>query len=135
MHRAPEMFALVEGIEAYPRFLPWCGSTRIVERREELVIASIEIAYGGVRQSFTTENRHAAPHEIVITLRDGPFRALDGAWRFRPLGDDACKVEFELHYEFASRTLERLVGPVFTHIANSFIDAFVRRAEQLYGET
>lgn len=134
MHRAQEMFALVEGVEHYPRFLPWCGGARILERNEAGLIASVEIAYRGVRQSFTTENRHRAPQEILITLKDGPFRALDGAWRFTALGDAACKVEFELHYEFSSRALEKIVGPVFHHIAHSFIDAFVRRAEELYGE-
>ncbi|KAB2837417.1 MAG: type II toxin-antitoxin system RatA family toxin [Burkholderiales bacterium] len=133
MHRAQEMFALVEGVESYPQFLPWCGRTQVLQRHETSMIASIEIAYHGVRQSFTTENRHTPPGEIVITLRDGPFRALDGAWRFTPLGEAACKVEFELHYEFSSRTLEKVVGPVFHHIAHSFIDAFVRRAEQIYG--
>ncbi len=134
MYRAQQMFALVEGVEHYPRFLPWCGATRVIERREDGVIASVDIAYHGVRQTFTTENRHAPPREIVITLKDGPFRALDGAWRFTALGETACKVEFELHYEFSSRTLEKIVGPVFNHIAHSFIDAFVRRAEELYGE-
>ncbi|MBI3148608.1 MAG: type II toxin-antitoxin system RatA family toxin [Betaproteobacteria bacterium] len=133
MHRPHEMFALVEGIERYPQFLPWCGATRVLERRDTLVIASIEIAYHGVRQTFTTENLHAEPREIIITLKDGPFRALEGAWRFTALGEAACKVEFELHYEFSSRTLEKIVGPVFHHIAHSFIDAFVRRAEDLYG--
>lgn len=135
MYRAQQMFALVEGVEHYPRFLPWCGATRVIERREDGVIASVDIAYHGVRQTFTTENRHAPPREIVITLKDGPFRALDGAWRFTALGETACKVEFELHYEFSSRTLEKIVGPVFNHIAHSFIDAFVRRAEELYGES
>ena len=133
MHRAHEMFALVEGVESYPQFLPWCGRTRVLYREDVRMTASIEIAYHGVRQTFTTENRHHPPSEILITLKDGPFRALDGAWRFTPLGEAACKVEFELHYEFSSRALEKVFGPVFHHIAHNFIDAFVRRAEQVYG--
>jgi ribosome-associated toxin RatA of RatAB toxin-antitoxin module len=85
-----------------------------------------------VRAHFTTDNVNRAGESIVITLRDGPFRHLHGEWRFSPLASDACKIELALAYEFATQVLERALGPVFSHIANTFIDAFVRRAEALY---
>jgi ribosome-associated toxin RatA of RatAB toxin-antitoxin module len=132
-YRAEQMFDLVDGVEAYPKFLPWCASAAILERAEQETLARLEINYHGVRSHFTTANRHARPERIVIELRDGPFRHLDGIWLFRALGTSGSKVELEMHYEFATSALERLIGPVFSHIAHSFIDAFVRRAEHLYG--
>ena len=126
---ADAMFDLVEGIEAYPQFLPWCGGARILETHEGGRTARIDIDYHGVRAHFTTDNENRRPESIVVTLKDGPFRHLHGEWRFVALAPDACKIEFELAYEFATPVLERIVGPVFNHIANSFIDAFVRRAE------
>jgi ribosome-associated toxin RatA of RatAB toxin-antitoxin module len=131
-YRAEQMFDLVEGVEAYPKFLPWCSAAAILERVEQETLARLDINYHGVRAHFTTANRHARPERIVIELRDGPFRHLDGIWLFRPLGTAGSKVELEMRYEFATSALERLIGPVFSHIAHSFIDAFVRRAEQLY---
>jgi ribosome-associated toxin RatA of RatAB toxin-antitoxin module len=132
-YRAEQMFDLVEGVEAYPKFLPWCAAAAILERSAEEALARLDINYHGVRAHFTTANRHARPERIVIELRDGPFRHLDGTWLFRQLGASGSKVELEMHYEFATGALERLIGPVFSHIAHTFIDAFVRRAEQLYG--
>jgi len=132
-YSAEQMFELVEGIEDYPRFLPWCGGTTILERTPAQTLARLDINYHGVRAHFTTANRNERPERIVIELRDGPFRHLDGTWRFRALGATGSKVELELHYEFATPVLERLIGPVFSHIAHTFIDAFVRRAESVYG--
>ena len=102
-------------------------------RDETRTRASIKISYRGVKQGFTTENTKQAPAGIVMHLIEGPFRKLDGEWRFTALGERGCKVEFRLHYEFSSRLLARVLGPVFDLIANSFIEAFVKRAEQLYG--
>jgi ribosome-associated toxin RatA of RatAB toxin-antitoxin module len=132
-YHAEQMFDLVEGVEAYPKFLPWCAAAAIVGRSTQETLARLDINYHGVRAHFTTANRHARPERIAIELRDGPFRRLDGIWLFRQLGATGSKVELEMHYEFATGALERLIGPVFSHIAHSFIDAFVRRAEQLYG--
>jgi ribosome-associated toxin RatA of RatAB toxin-antitoxin module len=131
-YSAEQMFELVEGIEAYPQFLPWCGGATILERTPAETLARLDIHYRGVRAHFTTANRNERPERIVIELRDGPFRHLDGTWRFRALGASGSKVEIELHYEFATPVLERLIGPVFSHIAHTFIDAFVRRAEDVY---
>jgi ribosome-associated toxin RatA of RatAB toxin-antitoxin module len=126
------MFELVDRVELYPQFLPWCASARALESSESGKTARIDIDYHGVRAHFTTDNVNRAGESIVVTLRDGPFRHLHGEWRFRRLADDACKVEFELAYEFATHILERVVGGVFGHIANTFVDAFVRRAEALH---
>ena len=131
-YSAPRMFELVERIEEYPQFLPWCGGAKILERTPVETLARIDINYHGVRAHFTTANRNQPYEKIVIELRDGPFRRLDGTWRFRSLPPDGCKVELELHYEFATPVLALLIGPVFSHIAHTFIDAFVRRAETVY---
>jgi ribosome-associated toxin RatA of RatAB toxin-antitoxin module len=131
-HSAQQMFDLVDRVEDYPEFLPWCGGTTVLERTRGELVSRIEINFHGVRAHFTTTNRNEPPERIVIALRDGPFRELDGTWNFRPLAPAACKVEFHLAYEFAAPVLEGLIGPVFSHIATTFIDAFVKRADALY---
>lgn len=131
---AETMFSLVDDVASYPEFLPWCGGAEILSRDGQTVHAALLISYKGLKQRFSTRNRVEAPSLIEITLVEGPFRHLDGRWSFTPLGTGACKVEFALHYEFSNRLLEKLVGPVFSYIANSFVDAFVKRAGSLYGE-
>jgi ribosome-associated toxin RatA of RatAB toxin-antitoxin module len=132
-YSADRMHALVNDVERYPEFLPWCGGAHIEARDDRMIRASVQIDYHGIKQSFKTENRSSPPHLIEIRLVSGPFRQLDGVWRFTTLAPEACKIEFRLHYEFSSRILEKLVGPVFKHIATTFVDAFLRRAQQLYG--
>ena len=125
------MFELVDSIERYAEFLPWCEGAHTLETRENGKTARIDINYHGVRAHFTTDNANRPPEAIVITLKDGPFKHLHGEWRFRALAADASKVEFELQWEFSTGLMETVVGPVFNHIASTFIDAFVRRAETL----
>ena len=132
-YAASQMFELVDRVELYPQFLPWCGGTRVIAQEENRKTARIDIDYHGVRTHFTTDNLNAPPTSIVVTLKDGPFRRLHGEWRFQALGEHGCKVEFDLAYEFATGLLDRVIGPVFSHIANTFIDAFVKRAERVYG--
>ena len=132
-YAATEMYELVDRVELYPAFLPWCGGSRVLAERADGKTARIDIDYHGVRAHFTTDNVNDPPSSIVITLKDGPFRRLHGEWRFRALNANACKVEFNLAYEFATALLDVAIGPVFSHIANTFIDAFVRRAETVYG--
>jgi ribosome-associated toxin RatA of RatAB toxin-antitoxin module len=129
-----QMFRLVDGVEEYPSFLPWCGGTELHHRDDDITEATIHIRYMQVKQQFSTRNTKQFPEAMQLKLKDGPFRALDGEWRFKPLGDAACKVEFTLRYEFSSTLLAKLLGPVFGHIADTFVDAFVRRAEAIYGE-
>lgn len=128
-----QMFSLVDAVEKYPDFLPWCGGATVVHRDSNVTRATLLINYRGIRQSFTTENRKRAPSEMQIRLIDGPFRALDGNWRFLDLAGRGCKVELTLRYQFAGRLLERLIGPVFHHVASTLVEAFVRRAGQVYG--
>jgi ribosome-associated toxin RatA of RatAB toxin-antitoxin module len=129
---AEQMFELVERVEDYPQFLPWCSGATILERTPEETLACLDLDYRGVRAQFTTANRGERPERIVIALRSGPFRHLDGTWHFTALGGGS-KVELALRYEFATAVLERLIGPVFGRIAHTFVDAFVRRAEEVYG--
>lgn len=132
-HSAQQMFSLVDNIEAYPSFLPWCGGASAVSVDEKNVVhATVMIDFHHVKKSFTTENRREAPFLIEMKLVDGPFDILDGCWRFIPFGEEACKIDFRLHYEFSNKLLETLVGPIFNLIANSFVDAFIKRAEKVY---
>jgi len=132
-HTPEQMFGLVDDVERYPEFLPWCGGASVSARDAGRTRATIHINYRGIKQSFTTENTKRPPAEMAIRLVEGPFRELNGLWRFNALGERACKIEFSLRYEFSSRLLARLLGPVFEFIANSFVEAFVKRAERLYG--
>lgn len=132
-HSAQQMFELVDRVEDYPQFLPWCGGTNVSMRTEDRLVASIDINYMHIRQQFSTENSNEHPTLIRIRLVDGPFRLLEGEWRFRALGDAACKIEFMLHYEFSSKILDTVLGPVFGFIANSFVEAFIERADRVYG--
>jgi len=133
-----EMYTLVTGIEAYPQFLPWCDRAEVLASDGEGVTARLSLAYMGVRHAFTTRNQHVADRSVTVDLVDGPFSVLAGSWLFQPLGrpgseEQACKIEFDLRYTFASAALERVVSPVFDRVANTFVDAFVRRAEDVYG--
>ena len=130
---AAQMFELVDRVEDYPKFLPWCGGSELIERTESRTSARLHINYHGLKAHFATENPKESPRWMDIKLREGPFRHLDGGWKFTPLGDAACKVEFRLHYEFSSKVLEKALGPVFHHIANTFVESFVKRAQQIYG--
>jgi len=131
--RTPQqMFALVDHVEDYPKFLPWCGGTELIARTDAHTTARIHVNYHGIKLHFATENAKQAPHCMNIEFREGPFRRLDGGWRFTALGDAGCKVEFRLHYEFSSKLLEKVLGPVFGHIVNTFVDAFVKRAHHVY---
>lgn len=133
-----EMYDLVTGVGDYPRFLPWCDSAQVVEQHDDGVTARMGLAYMGVRHLFTTRNRNQPVECVTIQLVDGPFSLLDGTWLFKPLGRpggeaQACKIEFDMRYAFSSRALETAVSPVFDRVANTLVDCFVRRAEEVYG--
>jgi ribosome-associated toxin RatA of RatAB toxin-antitoxin module len=131
-HSAAEMYALVEDIEAYPQFLPWCAAAEVHERKPGSTRATLTVGVGGLRHSFTTRNENRPGEAIDMHLVEGPFRRFAGEWRFAPLSPRACRIEFSLQYEFSSRTLGRLLSPLFDGIADSMVDAFVRRAAQVY---
>jgi ribosome-associated toxin RatA of RatAB toxin-antitoxin module len=129
-----EMFALVDGIERYPEFLPWCRAARVLSRSDDEVRATLSLSKGGVEKSFTTCNRNQKNKMIEVRLEEGPFQHLQGFWRFDALGDDGCKVLLDLEFEFASRVLRMVVGPVFNQVANSLVDSFQKRAVDVYGK-
>lgn len=129
-----QMFRLVDRVEDYPKFLPWCSGATLIHRDVATTRATISISYRGIRRSFTTENVKREPVEMRIRLIEGPFSKLDGSWLFTSLAGRGCKIEFKLHYEFAGRLLDRLISPVFHHISSTLVDAFVKRAGQVYGD-
>ena len=134
-YSAEEMFDLVTDVARYPEFLPWCDRAS-VEPDETGMRAEIGIALAGLHQTFKTHNEHVPGREVNMALVDGPFSHLEGHWKFIPLGQPgqrACKVTLELQYDFKNAALATLVGPVFDRIAGSMVDAFVKRAEQVYG--
>ncbi len=132
MHSAEQMFALVDAVENYPKFLPWCGGVDLLERTETSTSATLHINYHGLKQNFTTQNIKTYPNSMEIKLKNGPFKHLDGSWRFIPLRENGCKIEFRLNYEFTNSFLEKLIAPVFNHIATTFVDGFVKRADEIY---
>lgn len=131
-----EMYELVTGVADYPKFLPWCDHAKVLEQHASGVTAEVGISFSGIRQTFTTRNEHVPGREVAMQLVKGPFSKLEGHWTFTPVGEGhqrACKVELTLHYGFSNAVLGKLVGPVFDRIAASLVDAFVKRAEQVYG--
>jgi ribosome-associated toxin RatA of RatAB toxin-antitoxin module len=141
-YSADEMFALVTDVARYPQFLPWCDQAQVLDAHPAGMKAQISIAFGGIRQSFTTRNDHIPGQQVLMKLVDGPFSSLDGQWTFTAISDPhqtmtgtaprACRVSLQLRYGFDNLALGALVGPVFDKIAASLVDAFVKRAEQVY---
>jgi ribosome-associated toxin RatA of RatAB toxin-antitoxin module len=131
-HTPKCMFELVNDVVEYPKFLPWCKKTTIIMQTPNEIEAMIEIAWSGITKSFTTRNQ-LYPHERMdIKLIDGPFKHLEGNWSFQPLGDQGCKVQLELEFELTGMIFDKLFEPVFHHIANTLVESFCRRANELY---
>ena len=129
-HSKERMFELVDQVEDYPTFLPWCGETEVLARNKDITRAKINIRFKGIKQSFTTENHKTYPDKMVINLIDGPFKKLEGEWRFIEIEEGSSRIELELHYEFKNFILEKLISPAFSVIANTFIDSFVAKANK-----
>lgn len=134
-HAPARMFDLVNDVTKYPEFLPWCRASEVLEESRDEMIARLHVAWSGVRKSFTTRNRLHHGASIDMELVDGPFRRLQGRWRFTPLGDsdDACRVELDLDFEFSSAIVSAAFGQVFRHIADTLVDSFTRRAADVHG--
>ena len=130
---AAQMYKLVADIDDYQDFLPWCGHSEVLSSENDVVVGTVMIAKGGVDKSFTTENHQVENKQIEVRLVDGPFKKLEGFWRFDALKEDACKVSLELEYEFSSKLLSVVVGPVFNQVANTMVDSFVKQARVVYG--
>lgn len=132
-YSARQMYVLVEDVESYPDFLPWCGSATLHWRDGELLEGSVEMRVAGLRRSFRTRNRMREFEAIDMELVEGPFSHLKGGWHFKTLDELGCKVSLEVEFEVKSRTTNRLLGRYFEDICNSLVDAFVRRAQDMYG--
>ena len=130
---AAQLYALVNDIEAYPSFLPWCLGAQVHERSAHSARATLTVGVAGLRQSFTTQNENRPGESIDMRLVEGPFRHFAAAWRFSALSPQACRIDFSLEYEFSSRALARVLEPLFDRIADTMVDAFARRAAQLHG--
>lgn len=129
-----QMFDLVNDIPSYPKFLPWCRSSRVLSADADMIRASIEIAHGSLSKAFTTRNRLQQGKMIEIRLETGPFRHLEGYWRFDPLGESGCRVSLDLDFEFANRIISMALGPIFNHITVTLVDSFTKRARDIYGQ-
>ena len=130
-HSAAEMYALVENIEAYPEFLPWCTAAQVHERLPGRTRATLTVGVGSLSHAFTTLNDTRPGEAIDMHLVSGPFRRFEGRWRFVALAPDACRIEFSLQYEFSSRVLGKVLSPLFDGMADSMVEAFVRRASEV----
>lgn len=131
---SPEaMFDLVNDVDSYPQFLPWCRSAAVLEQGDGWRRARIEMAKGPLHRSFTTRNELERGRRIRVRLEDGPFRKLSGDWHFDPVGDNGCQISLDLEFEFAGAFLHRVLGPVFNQIASTLVDSFCRRAREIHG--
>lgn len=130
-----EMYELVTAVKDYPKFLPWCERSDVLETHAGGMTVRLGLQYAGMHHAFTTRNEHEPDRSVLVSLVDGPFSQLDGTWRFLQLGstENACRIEFDMRYAFSNAALEALVSPVFDRVANTFVDSFVKRAEQVYG--
>ncbi|QJR14491.1 type II toxin-antitoxin system RatA family toxin [Usitatibacter palustris] len=126
---AEALFALVDDVEQYPSFLPWCSGATLIERTPTITQGRIEIDYHGLKSHVATINRKEPPEWMHLDFTEGPFERFHGHWHFTPLGADGCRVEFALDYAFDSKAIELVLGPVFGHIAETLVDRFVARAE------
>jgi len=132
-YSAAQMYNLVNDIPSYPKFLPWCSGARVLNQSATSVEASIDISHSGLHKSFTTRNNLTPNESIELKLLDGPFKSLQGLWRFQAIDENNCKVSLDLEYEFSNKILGLIVGPVFNQIANTLVDAFYDRAGIVYG--
>lgn len=132
-HTCAQMFDLVDNVLEYPQFLPWCSKAEVIKRENDELIASVYMDYLKISQYFTTHN-YNTPYELIkIHLVDGPFKKLEGAWQFKPLGEIGCKIDFTLEYEFSNALLDKIIGPVFRKISQTLVDCFIAEADKRYG--
>ena len=132
-YSAGQMYKLVDDIAAYPQFLPWCTASRILSENQEEVRATLELSKGRVSKRFSTVNHRQPDKRIEMRLLDGPFKHLQGFWRFEALGDSACKVSIDMEFEFSNQWVATIFGPIFSQVVGSLVDAFMKRAKAVYG--
>lgn len=134
-YSAGQMYALVNDVERYPEFLPWCHGARVLSETDSEMRAQLDLARGGLHKTFTTLNKLEPGRSITMTLENGPFRHLEGRWQFVDLDHEGCKVTLDMEFEFSGKLLDMMAGPVFHEISNSLVDAFIRRATDLHGKS
>ncbi|MDX1795618.1 MAG: type II toxin-antitoxin system RatA family toxin [Hydrogenovibrio sp.] len=132
-YSAESVYRLVNEVDAYPEFLPWCGGSEILDASDDEMTASVTIAKAGLHHTFTTKNKLTPPESIEMSLVDGPFSHLSGIWHFKALDEQACKISFELEFEISNSLLNLALGPVFEQIASTMVQSFCDRAKQVYG--
>ncbi|MDH5591771.1 MAG: type II toxin-antitoxin system RatA family toxin [Gammaproteobacteria bacterium] len=134
LHTPDQMFDLVNDVEAYPSFLPWCRDCKIISKSDDVITASLDLAKGGIHHVFSTRNTLIKDESIVIELIDGPFKHLEGHWQFSKIGDNqGCRVQLDMDFEFSNRLISMALGPIFTQISGSLVEAFCKRAQEIYG--
>jgi ribosome-associated toxin RatA of RatAB toxin-antitoxin module len=133
-YTAEQMYDLVNDIEAYPEFLPWCTAASVRNRTETGLTASVSLATGRIKQTFTTENTMRPGRQIDVRLISGPFSYLNGSWRFEPAGANLCRIELDMNFEFRSKLLKLTLNPVFNQFINSLVSSFVNRAGKVHGQ-
>lgn len=133
LHTAEQMFDLINDVRAYPQYLPWCAATEVISDEESELVATLKLAKAGLSYSFTTRNRLERPKRMTIELVKGPFSSLSGVWTFTPLSEEACKVHLDLSFAFTGKLTGIAMGKVFNQVATTLVDAFVTRADQIYG--
>jgi ribosome-associated toxin RatA of RatAB toxin-antitoxin module len=131
---AQQMFDLVDDIESYPKFLPWCSGSRIIRREGDIVEGEIQIAKAGFHKTFATRNRIDRGGKIFLSLLEGPFSSLEGVWDFMPLREDASKISLNLEFEISGTLANLAFGPVFNQICNTMVTSFTQRAKVVYGK-
>jgi len=135
MYSAEQMFDLIHDVSRYPEFLPWCTAAHVVSDSDDELVAGMTVAKSGINQTFTTRNKKLRPQWMTMELEDGPFKQLNGIFKFQALSDDACKISFELDFEVAGKVLSMALTPILKQAANTMVDTFVKRAEAIYGPT
>ncbi|WP_345552143.1 type II toxin-antitoxin system RatA family toxin [Microbulbifer aestuariivivens] len=135
MHSVERMFDLVNDVEKYPQFLPGCRNAEVLYRNEQTLEARLDLSRAGMRQSFVTRNRLQRPTLMELELVDGPFSEFSGRWEFKPLGDNACKVQFSLSFVIRNRLVAAAVGKLFSELANQMVGAMSARADEIYGKS
>jgi len=132
MHSVDEMYQLINDILSYPKFIPDCSDSKIINQDENSVTASLLVSKGGLKKWFTTKNTLVSNEQVQLQLVDGPFKQLTGCWNLQPLSDEACKISLELEYEFSSKVFDLAFGKVFNHLTNNMVQAFTQRAKEVY---
>lgn len=130
---ADALYSMVNDVERYPEFLPWCTATELISSDATQMRAELTVAKAGLSHSFMTQNTLTPNQRVEINLVKGPFKHLQGVWEFKELGEGACKMSLDMEFDYSGALIKATLGPFFTHAANTMVDAFCKRAKQLYG--